>query len=114
MYTVEYFIQKFEAIEEKEWTIGKFYDGITNTHCVIGHCNSAEREAIYDIFGKHSTSTPVIINDGYNTNYQQSTPKQRILAALKDIKARIDFEKEQEVAVELVASCVPCIVAASI
>jgi hypothetical protein len=49
--------------------------------------------------GKYICSTICDINNGCNYNYQQPTPKQRILAALYDIKkmqepAHTDITKE--------------------
>lgn len=45
----------------------------------------------------------IFINDGYISKYQQTTPKERILAALKDVKKIIDAENQpvvKEVVVE--------------
>lgn len=89
-YTVDYFIAKFEAIPEEKWFIGDFIN-IYNPEqkCAYGHCGcikslgeTIESNMLFDLF-----DNPVhYINDGHDEKYQQSTPKQRILAALHDIK----------------------------
>lgn len=97
-YTKEYFIQKFEAIPEEKWTTGKYTDGYAC--CVIGHCGvsdyagferSDEAQALYKLIfsltkTKYLPTNPLVsINDGKQEEYKQDTPKQRILAALKDL-----------------------------
>lgn len=80
-----YFIAKFEAIPEELWCTGSLTEG--DRHCVYGHChpergaNSPEGKALCAL-------APVFlaaVNDGRDKAYQQSTPKQRILAALRDL-----------------------------
>lgn len=106
-YTVDYFIEKFSKIPEELW-----YDGgllhFNGKRCAYGLCGltpfqepSKECRALSDIFQKafpqfnkktysHNLSGVVIsINDDVGSLiglYQQPTPKQRILAALYDIK----------------------------
>ncbi len=88
-YNVDYFIAKFESIPEEKWCV----DRVTNKegqHCAFGHCsadkgaNCIEGEKLYRL------TTPEFlvadVNDGRDKKYQQPTPKQRILAALYDIK----------------------------
>lgn len=109
-YDVDFFIRKFEAIPEEVWTSGDFSAG--GKHCSLGHCGAGVNygtqpieavclSEIFDsAFGKPETKFGVDlswhvvnINDGqYNMGelykkYRRPTPKQRILAALKDIKA---------------------------
>jgi hypothetical protein len=107
MYTVDYFISKFEAIDEARFMTGAYEDNMRNTKCSLGHCmgnyspESKKRFGAYygeefaclmKLFGD-APDTPgdksivAAINDGQDSRYQQSTPKQRILAALYDIKA---------------------------
>lgn len=100
MYDVNYFIKKFEAIPEKFWVAGTQHGG-NGTHCALGHC--ATGEGIYDgqdtpeglalnqilsILPKAKPYNTLAgpINNGWHERYQQSTPKQRILAALYDIR----------------------------
>lgn len=83
-YDVDYFIQKFEAIPEENWCVGE-YHGDNDTHCALGHCDDdIDRQPLRQLFANGCAK----INDGHNLRYQQSTPKQRILAALRDIKAK--------------------------
>lgn len=89
-YTVDYFIKKFEKIPEWKWAENTFHH--EGRSCALGHCGW-RRDDTSDIEGKHlvelfdllKTNAPAI-NDGNNLNYQQPTPKQRVLAALRDVK----------------------------
>ena len=93
MYNVDYFIKKFEAIPEENWTVGVYEDG--DKCCAMGHCGIRDdfsvpdtyesRELFRLIFSNYSCHV-TNINDGEIEGYQQPTPKQRILAALYDIK----------------------------
>jgi len=97
-YDVDYFIRKFEAIPEDKWCDdGSFRkDGKA---CAYGHCKgdgaaSPEGSAlgnIWDAFSPHYDYDGGIayINDGKNDKYQQPTPKQRVLAALYDVKGSL-------------------------
>ncbi len=53
--------------------------------CALGHCHGhvGSEEASYLIDILNYKVGP--INDGLHPNYQQSTPKARILAALRDL-----------------------------
>ena len=115
-YTVDFFINKFEAIPENKWCSGIFF-GYTSfwgiikkpngQRCAQGHCmelvklrrNSAdiksrsleETEALRKIFSDalgfdKVHYTVALVNNGEDKRYQQPTPKQRILAALYDIR----------------------------
>lgn len=90
IYDVDYFINKFESIPEDEWYEGAYQ--YNEKHCALGHCGAAsddhptkEAVALKMLFGnKHYVIQT--INDGGHEQYNQPTPKQRILAALYDIK----------------------------
>lgn len=89
--TVDYFINKFNPIPEEKWITDKFIDD-NNCCCAYGHCGARvtagdTQESIYlwDLFHRNKLSVSMI-NDGTTTLFQQSTPKQRILAALYYIK----------------------------
>ncbi len=117
MYTVNYFIKKFEAIPEENWMVNRFSYKKNflskRTFCAQGFCMPLkllklmgsmpknERLTIevgcftewFDLVklfepGREGNFELVVggINNGINERYQQSTPKQRILAALYDIK----------------------------
>lgn len=114
-YTVDYFIEKFEAIPEEKWTTGELVrEG--GCMCVLGHCGlsdpvkdyvnpTAEALALGNILLQHDrikartrediSEGPAIeacwqLNDSGHDIYgfTEPTPKQRILAALRDIKAK--------------------------
>lgn len=100
-YNVDYFIAKFEAIPEDQ--IGDSQ----STGCAYGQCRTADYDGAMSPEGialtKLMSSIPGLtpthnarylpheataarINNGDIEQYQQPTPKQRILAALHDIK----------------------------
>jgi hypothetical protein len=104
-YDVQHFINKFEAIPEDKWTTGSrgTRENELGEYCAYGHCgirhgvyldSTQEAIALAKLF-YHIDRTPFFcdlsfgvcwINDGKYGDYQQDTPKQRILAALYDIK----------------------------
>lgn len=97
-YSVDFFIAKFERIPEELWCIAMFDDG-AGKHCALGHCGTKNgfKELVGEAVGlnilfcgiseKIGRYVSVVeINDGHDPNYQQPTPKQRILGALYDIK----------------------------
>lgn len=98
MYTVDYFIDKFSKIPEGLWFVGDYYDRNGDGQCARGHCGkrvckeSEEDEALLQLFdfsqnNSYVNSTCIAnINDGNDYRYPQLTPKQRVLAALYDVK----------------------------
>lgn len=90
IYDADYFIAKFEAIPEELWCINHFESG--NACCAFGHCGArvfnptVESGALSGVLNE--VGCGVLINDGDDQNFQQPTPKQRILAALKQVKER--------------------------
>lgn len=97
IYNKAYFIKKFTAIPDEKWTTGILYNKSTGTCCALGHCGMGEnfdntdKQAwteegwvLHSIFEKLQRAVHNI-NDGKDKNYQQSTPKARILAALADL-----------------------------
>lgn len=90
-FDVDYFLAKFEAIPEEEWCREKLSD-YNGRHCAMGHCGcrdngeiTAEASALDNLFDKYLSMPVVDVNDFLDI--QGRTPKQRILAALRDIKA---------------------------
>jgi len=107
IYDVDYFIKKFEAIPEQNILNGS-QGKIIGVGCAYGQCKSMDGKQdgactpegaalnllmtslpnLTSIGGYYYPyqSTPARINNGEVEQYQQPTPKQRILAALYDIK----------------------------
>ncbi len=115
LYDVDYFIYKFSRLTN--WCTQK--NNIDNDYCALGHCEvvgdyrtcaTPESTALINLFATylpHVVSDnhkllfkehPVIIvtgiNDGTYEPYKQPTPKQRILAALYDIRELENKGKE--------------------
>lgn len=105
-YNVDYFINKFKTIPEHKWIKGNFerngnycangYCGVTNANyktppdeaMALAKILQPLRTESWSAFGADVPifSVTVNINDGFAPDYPQPTPKQRILAALYDIK----------------------------
>jgi hypothetical protein len=100
-YTVDYFIQKFEAIPENLFCVATRSMG--EQRCAYGWCYGSAQEAkasercnssrneeetalseLVRVLGRNWGAGG--INNGIYPEYQQPTPKARILAALRDIK----------------------------
>lgn len=103
-----YFLNKFEKIPEHLWITGDWEKN--SKMCANGHCGvkngnmNYESIALNDLFkiipltvkdcfkhmfhldGGCSYERTVGVNDGYCNEYNQPTPRLRILAALNDIK----------------------------
>lgn len=106
-YDVNYFISKFEAIGEMYWTTGRLSHD--NKMCVLGFCGAKqvggvvnldlypEAISLYKLVKKHLSSDVFTINDNGDNRYQQTTPKQRIIAALYDIKKMQEPKKQQPI-----------------
>lgn len=97
MYTVQFFIDKFEAIPENKWNVNSYINIEGDKMCAYGHCgvrgmdesfrNYPEARALAAIGINHFGYDKFVdINDGGSSGYDQPTPKQRILAALYDIR----------------------------
>lgn len=100
-YDHDFFLRKFSAIPDEQWcTCAR--TNYLGQHCAIGHTERNRHEtketaalnvALLPIRGTKSIMlheagwTVANINNGDDARYQQSTPKARILAALRDAKA---------------------------
>ena len=100
-YTVDYFINKFEAIPEEKWFSGSYHNVTMERFCALGHCGMRRSmgamicagndetnslDFLFKIISKDGDTHVAKVNDGQDDRYPQPTPKQRILAALYDIK----------------------------
>lgn len=102
IYNVDYFIAKFSAIPEEKWFIGDYHSN-DGKSCALGHCNhhherpNIEGVKLHELFKELYGFIQVAdVNDGKREEYKQPTPKQRILAALYDIKAKQQPEVKPE------------------
>jgi len=115
IYDCDYFIKKFEAIPQDGMICNAQYDKL-GRHCAYGWCSpdagklgirlgefkygdqTKEGQTLYKLFNflpqlnfvngiPDCHNNPASINNGLYIEYQQDTPKQRILAALYDVKA---------------------------
>lgn len=93
-YTVDYYINKFESIPEEEWCTDKITDN-SGRHCALGHCieNDKETISLSELIWSNLGCSAATINDNHNKSFNQPTPKQRILAALKYIKNKASNDK---------------------
>lgn len=82
------FIAFFEAIPEDQWTdCGQFRDG-QGRCCALGHLNREGAIGLGSLPQYQASNLSIVsINDGDDENYKQPTPKQRVLAFLRDLPA---------------------------
>lgn len=93
-YDTNYFIKKLEAIPEDRWCIFQIVNSMKQ-HCAVGHCSEfGETSALRHLFATNLKMEVTTVND-YKEIYLQPHPKQRILAALYDIKS-LEAVKEAE------------------
>jgi hypothetical protein len=89
-YNAAYFIAKFEAIPEGLWCTNDFSSN--GAHCARGHCGESHQKETDESKALVAVAAKVIgngleiaeVNDGDHRDYKQSTPKERVLALLKD------------------------------
>lgn len=109
-YNVDYFIKMFSAIPENLWCIRTTLND-KGQRCAYGHTRQMgvvnefenldikyrDRLKLTWIGNAYKQQTVFAdINNGYYAEYQQLTPKQRILAALHDIKKMEDMQSISE------------------
>lgn len=99
-YDVDYFLKKFEAIPEDDWC-RRVYTDADGKHCALGFCGShVGKISDYgmDIHTEEGENLRrmllplggvTVINDYAEDDFQQETPKQRVLAALRHLKAKL-------------------------
>lgn len=80
------------AIADDQWTCYTYYDSTTGKKDALGHYGCREGVITPDgmqlafTFKKYNLNISDI-NDGFNTNYAQATPKLRVLNAIDAIRA---------------------------
>jgi hypothetical protein len=112
-YDVDYFIAKFKAIPRKLWFTTHFANEMDHSQrCAFGHCGmsswrtqgalTSEAHKLANLFGRTPKKKDslwrklfesgfyalVTINNGANPDYPQKHPRDRVLAALRDIKKK--------------------------
>lgn len=92
-YNVDFFIDKFKDIPEENWGVLIYVNEHNGKKCALGHCGVREDcdtpmgMALKMLFLDHLNWGIININDGMDSQpYKQKTAKERILAALHDIK----------------------------
>ncbi len=91
IFDIDYFIAKFEAIPEDQWTVGVYEkDGKC---CAVGHCGYRDLpngEFVYTPEGKALwgiSDSVAAVNDGKGILSEYApTPKQRVLKHLRALK----------------------------
>jgi hypothetical protein len=86
-------ISYMETTTEEAWRVKTVRSKDGTTNCFFGHlfnmgANDAEGSALWHTFEDRWSTTYMVypINDGENRNYPQATPKQRVLAYLRDLR----------------------------
>lgn len=83
----------FETIPEDRWTIGTYQneEGQCCAQGLLGRRRGnmlfpySNADNFFNLIGRFNNCSPMRINDGFHPNYQQPTPKQRILALCDDM-----------------------------
>ena len=97
-YNVDHYINKFEKIAENKWCTGELKNE-QGQSCALGHCSDripffgkeegSERSQLHALVIQELGIVVAKLNDDTSYSlYGQETPKQRVLAALKDIKEK--------------------------
>lgn len=90
IYDTQFFINFFEAIPEDKWCVNALRNSAGQC-CALGHVTDINNPCSHlhvkrMIFSELLSFKVPEINNGKDPRYQQSTPKQRILAALRDVQ----------------------------
>ncbi len=92
MKTLQEIIDYMETTKEESWCVDVVRTK-DQKNCFFGHLVNMESDPregqfLWDIFEECIATTYMIfpVNDGENKDYQQPTPKQRVIAYLKDLR----------------------------
>jgi hypothetical protein len=95
-FSLEYFVNKFEAVPDELWWTGTYFNEDRTKRCALGWCfevdpKNSRRLEMGDEFARLENLMRTYldkgtdpINDGKVKQFNQPTPKQRVLAALKE------------------------------
>jgi len=87
--TLQDFIEFYEGIDEDKWCIKNFIDdkGCCCAEGWLGNRRDCYTPLTCFTLRQLGATGITIVNDGEDKDYQQPTPKQRVLAYLKDLVA---------------------------
>ena len=92
--TLDSIIAYMDATEDDAWRVDTVRSADGTTNCFFGHLfnmggNDARGNELWSGFENLWASTYMLypINDGTDSRYPQATPKQRVLAYLRDLKS---------------------------
>lgn len=87
-------IQYMEATAEDSWQVDSVRSSDGSTNCFFGHLfnmgvDDKEGSHLWNAFEELWATTYMLypVNDGEHRDYQQATPKQRVLAYLRDLQS---------------------------
>jgi hypothetical protein len=100
-------IAYMEATSEESWTTDVVRSADGSANCFFGHLfasaggDEARANRMWDEFEWRWASTYMLypVNDGTDSRYQQTSPKQRVLAYLRDlrdhrVKSSLDYDEQ--------------------
>lgn len=88
-YTAAFFIRKFKAIPARLWTTGEYHNTETGRRCALGHCEASKQALpLIKLFRDNGLIITWVNDDSASEKFPQKTPRGRILAALRYIKAK--------------------------
>ena len=85
-------INHFESIPDDQWCIGAFLNN-SGQRCAAGHlmcCGMSFHEIRKSLSSRLCLKSLTGVNDAMDADYQQPTPKARVLAFLNDIKKELN------------------------
>lgn len=93
MKSIQEIIDYMEATSEDSWGVDVVRSKDGSKNCFFGHLfnmgkDQEESNELWGLFEELYATTYMIypVNDGENPYYQQATPKQRVIAYLKDLR----------------------------
>lgn len=105
---IDIIISYMQDTKDDDWCLDVVRSESGDKNCFFGHLfnmgsDEKESNALWDAFEHEWATTYMIypINDGSDPKYQQDTPKERVLAYLRDLrdkktKCTRDYMKEME------------------
>ena len=96
--TIKEIIEYLESIPEDRWCVGEYSSG-SGKCCAAGHLfrksgslyEAADALMLTEFRDRRITS----INDGLDADYQQPTPKARVMAFFRDVESSLNRKDTQ-------------------